>query len=66
MKLSEDPLRIVDNHFTLPLGKPDLLKAPENFPMAVMRYTLCEMTIVWHLYGGQDFEEDSDKDKENV
>jgi hypothetical protein len=31
--------------------------------MAVQRYTLCEMTLVWHLYGGRDFE-DHDKKKE--
>lgn len=51
----------MDNHFSLPMGKPDLLKAPENFPMAVMRYTLCEMTLTWHLYGGNDFPSDNDK-----
>lgn len=43
--MSDDPIRIVDNHFSLPVGKPDLLKAPKNFPMAVqvsnfMRYFL--------------------------
>lgn len=53
--ISEDPLRMVDNHFKLPAGKPDLLQAPENFPMAEYRYTLCEMTLTWHLYGGHDF-----------
>ena len=45
----------MDNHFSVPTGKPDLLKAPQGFPMAVMRYTLCEMSLVWHLYGGHDF-----------
>lgn len=33
--MSDDPIRIVDNHFSLPIGKPDLLKAPKDFPMAV-------------------------------
>lgn len=60
---SDDPLRIVDNHFSAPHGKPDLLKAPSDFPMAVQRYTLCEMSLVWHLYGGRDFDE-NDKRKE--
>jgi autophagy-related protein 2 len=60
---SDDPIRIVDNHFSAPHGKPDLLKAPSDFPMAVQRYTLCEMTLVWHLYGGRDFDE-NDKRKE--
>ncbi|XP_053671919.1 autophagy-related protein 2 homolog A [Anopheles nili] len=53
--VSEDPIRIVDNHFSVPNGKPDLLKAPEDFPSAVERYTICEMTVTWHIYGGRDF-----------
>nr|XP_050867799.1 autophagy-related protein 2 homolog A isoform X1 [Vespula vulgaris] len=54
--LSEESLRIVDNHFSVPLGKTDLLKAPRHYPAAVLRYTLCEMTLIWHMYGGKDFE----------
>ncbi|XP_014232573.1 autophagy-related protein 2 homolog A [Trichogramma pretiosum] len=53
--LSQESLRIVDNHFSIPLGKKDLLQAPKNFPPASLRYTLCEMTLVWHIYGGKDF-----------
>ncbi|XP_039964190.1 autophagy-related protein 2 homolog A [Bactrocera tryoni] len=55
LKLCEDPIRIVDNHFCLPSNKLDLLKPPDDFPMPVSRYTLCEMTFTWHLYGGKDF-----------
>lgn len=53
--LCQEPIRIVDNHFSVPLGKTDLLKAPKNFPPATLRYTLCEMTLIWHIYGGKDF-----------
>ncbi|XP_012275672.1 autophagy-related protein 2 homolog B isoform X2 [Orussus abietinus] len=53
--LCQESLRIVDNHFSVPLGKIDLLKAPKHFPLPVLRYTLCEMTLVWHIYGGKDF-----------
>lgn len=53
--LAEEPIRIVDNHFTMPSHKTDLLQAPQDFPMALVRYTLCEMTITWHMYGGSDF-----------
>lgn len=35
LPMTDDPIRIVDNHFSLPVGKPDLLKAPKDFPMAV-------------------------------
>ncbi|XP_049811820.1 autophagy-related protein 2 homolog A [Schistocerca nitens] len=53
--LIQEPVRIIDNHFSVPLGKTDLLKAPKHFPAAVLRYTLREMSVVWHMYGGQDF-----------
>lgn len=61
---ADDPIRIIDNHFSAPHGKPDLLKAPADFPMAVQRYTLCEATLVWHMFGGYDFHNDDDKKKE--
>ncbi|XP_059616173.1 autophagy-related protein 2 homolog B-like [Phlebotomus argentipes] len=53
--VTEDPIRIVDNHFSVPNRKPDLLQAPHGFPMAVIRYTLCEMSVTWHIFGGSDF-----------
>ncbi|XP_055537641.1 autophagy-related protein 2 homolog A [Wyeomyia smithii] len=59
----EEPIRIVDNHFSVPTGKPDLLLAPKEFPMAVTRYTICEMSVTWHLYGGHDFLTEEDKKK---
>ena len=53
--LHQEPIHVVDNHFSLPLGKTDQLKAPEHFPPAVQRYTLREMSLVWYMYGGSDF-----------
>ena len=44
-----------DDHFKLPIGKADQLRPPEDFPPAVYRYTLREMSLVWHMYGGRDF-----------
>lgn len=56
IEVSADPLMIVDNHFCLPSSSSnDLLRTPSNFPMPEQRYTLCEMTVTWHLYGGHDF-----------
>lgn len=60
VETTADSIQIVDSHFNPP-GKQDLLKAPENFPMAVMRYTVCEMTVTWQLFGGHDFPKLSDK-----
>lgn len=64
--LSEEPIRVVDNHFPIPLGKTDLLKAPKNFPPAILRYTLCEMTLIWHMYGGKDFGSSKSLTKKHV
>lgn len=49
------PLEIKDNYFSKPLGRTDLLKAPDNYPGAEYRYTLKELTVVWFMYGGNDF-----------
>ncbi|ELU17929.1 hypothetical protein CAPTEDRAFT_154368 [Capitella teleta] len=54
--LTSKPIEIRDHHFAMPLGKADLLKAPDHFPNAVLRYTLKEMSVVWYMYGGRDFE----------
>ncbi|XP_066590734.1 autophagy-related protein 2 homolog B isoform X2 [Prorops nasuta] len=64
--LYQEPLKIIDNHFSVPLGKTDLLKAPRNFPNAILRYTLCEMTLIWHIYGGKDFQSHQTTAKKHV
>jgi autophagy-related protein 2 len=48
------PVEIKDNYFSKPFGRTDLLKAPENFPQAVCRYALKELSLVWYIYGGSD------------
>jgi autophagy-related protein 2 len=53
--LTEEPIRLIENYFCPPAGKMDILKAPKHYPRPVMKYSLQEMTIVWHLYGGSDF-----------
>ncbi|CAL7949589.1 unnamed protein product [Xylocopa violacea] len=64
--LCQESLRIIDNHFAVPLGKTDLLKAPKHFPAPILRYTLCEMTLIWHMYGGRDFEAPQAATKKHV
>lgn len=59
VETTADSIQIVDSHFNPP-GKPDRLKAPDHFPMAVVRYTVCEMTVTWQLFGGHDFPKKSD------
>ena len=40
----------------------DQLQRPRSFPDPVSQYTLKEMTIVWHLYGGRDFADSASAD----
>lgn len=46
---------LVNNYFKATVGKIDMLQAPEDYPIPVVRYTLREMTLIWHIYGGTDF-----------
>ncbi|KAK2180615.1 hypothetical protein NP493_435g00001 [Ridgeia piscesae] len=59
--LTSDPIAVMDNHFHMPLGQTDQLRSPDNFPGAILRYTLREMSLVWYMYGGHDFESSSKK-----
>ncbi|KAG6455439.1 hypothetical protein O3G_MSEX009232 [Manduca sexta] len=49
------PVYMFDNHFTVPAARTDVLKAPKSFPLPMLRYTLCEMSVTWNMYGGTDF-----------
>jgi autophagy-related protein 2 len=53
--LTDEPVRIVENHFGVPSEKRDPLKTPTTFPVPTKKYTLCEMSILWSMYGGNDF-----------
>lgn len=53
--MSDNELRVIDNHFWQPTVQTDFLKTPHDFPVALKRYTLCEIALTWHLYGGNDF-----------
>ncbi|XP_012533981.1 autophagy-related protein 2 homolog B-like [Monomorium pharaonis] len=64
--LCQEPLRIVDNHFSVPVGKTDLLQTPANYPAPVLKYTLCEMTLIWHMYGGNDFDNSQPQSAKHV
>lgn len=34
----------------------DLLETPKGFPNPELRYTICDLSLVWHMYGGSDFQ----------
>ncbi|XP_075223558.1 autophagy-related 2 [Lycorma delicatula] len=62
--LTNGPVQIVDNHFSIPVRKTDHLQAPRNYPPPVLRYALREMTLVWHMYGGKDFQAECPEKKQ--
>nr|KAF6499082.1 hypothetical protein HJG59_001159 [Molossus molossus] len=51
----DDAIVIRDNYFSLPVKKTDTSRAPSHFPIPVVRYAVKEVSLVWHLYGGEDF-----------
>ncbi|VVC35435.1 Vacuolar protein sorting-associated protein 13, N-terminal domain,Vacuolar protein sorting-associated [Cinara cedri] len=53
--LTDTQICLVNNYFKAPVGKIDMLQAPKEYPIPVVRYTLREMTLIWHIYGGTDF-----------
>ncbi|XP_016063918.1 PREDICTED: autophagy-related protein 2 homolog A [Miniopterus natalensis] len=54
-QLHPGPIIVQDGHFSRPLGRTDLLRAPAHFPVPSTRVVLREVSLVWHLYGGRDF-----------
>ncbi|XP_051942118.1 autophagy-related protein 2 homolog A isoform X2 [Hippocampus zosterae] len=54
--LVEGPIHVKDSHFSRPRGSADLLRAPSRFPVPQSRVVLREISVVWHLYGGKDFD----------
>ncbi|XP_065067241.1 autophagy-related protein 2 homolog B-like [Rhopilema esculentum] len=55
-KLIAPDVHILDNFFQVPRGRYDLLGAPTGYPSPVYRYTIREMSVVWKMYGGRDFQ----------
>ena len=51
----EEKVVIVENHFAPVTGRTDQLKAPDHFPVPVVRYTVRELSCSWYMYGGNDF-----------
>ncbi|XP_028968074.1 autophagy-related protein 2 homolog B [Galendromus occidentalis] len=53
--LNGEDIVMIDDFLKIPTGKTDQLKAPTGYPDPVESYTLKEMTLIWHIYGGSDF-----------
>lgn len=61
---TKEPIALIDDFFSKPLGKIDHLKAPQGYPKPDRRYTVRELTLTWHMYGGQDFGKDRGREPE--
>lgn len=53
--LSQQSIEVTENFIRKPTSSYDHLKAPDKFPDPEYQYTLREMSVVWHIYGGSDF-----------
>lgn len=53
--LTNAPIEVEENFIPKPTSSYDHLKAPDKFPDPEHQYTLREMSVVWHIYGGNDF-----------
>ncbi|CAF3441805.1 unnamed protein product [Rotaria sp. Silwood1] len=53
--LSETPIQIHENHFAKPLERNDILNAPAHLPVPTLRFSIRQLSVVWHIYGGSDF-----------
>ncbi|CAF1606489.1 unnamed protein product, partial [Adineta ricciae] len=53
--LGNTPIQIHENHFAKPLERNDILNAPAHLPVPTLRFSIRQISIVWHIYGGSDF-----------
>ena len=53
--LSDVPIQIQENHFAKPLERNDILNAPAHLPVPNLRFSIRQISMVWHIYGGSDF-----------
>jgi len=53
--LSDGPVNIVDNHFNVPQAVIDHLKGPKGFPLPQLKLSLTKLSLVWQIFGGNDF-----------
>ncbi|XP_071749892.1 autophagy-related protein 2 homolog B [Lepeophtheirus salmonis] len=52
---STDNIVMIDNHFSIPDQSIDYLRTPKNFPKFQTSFTLKKLSVLWKMYGGNDF-----------
>ncbi|MCC7159986.1 MAG: hypothetical protein IT281_10685 [Ignavibacteria bacterium] len=53
--MSDTPIQVHENHFAKPLERNDILNAPAHLPVPTLRFSVRQISVVWHIYGGSDF-----------
>ena len=56
--LTDQPIHVIENHFNITRQR----IIPEISPSTICRYFLEEMTIIFHLFDGKDFDDDLPND----
>merc|ERR1719507_2966240 len=53
--LHSEGVNLVDNHFSAPAAQVDHLRPPQGFPSPQLRLALTRLSLVWQIFGGNDF-----------
>jgi len=53
--LDPEGVTLIDNHFKVPNAAMDYLKPPKEFPLPQAKISLTKMSLVWQIFGGNDF-----------
>lgn len=54
----------LDDHTADEYSSQDPLSAPPDFPSAIQRFTLCDLSFIWHMYDGNDFDYESNNEND--
>jgi autophagy-related protein 2 len=55
--LAPEGIQLVDDHFAVPEAQVDHLRAPKGFPSPQLKLALTRLSLVWQIFGGNDFSE---------
>lgn len=52
-------IKVIDNHFEVPdlQHNDDILRLPDDYPIPLIKYFIRDVSLLLHLYGGNDFGE---------
>eukprot|EP00096_Caligus_rogercresseyi_P000463 TRINITY_DN10923_c0_g1_i1.p1 TRINITY_DN10923_c0_g1~~TRINITY_DN10923_c0_g1_i1.p1 ORF type:complete len:827 (+),score=294.23 TRINITY_DN10923_c0_g1_i1:31-2481(+) len=51
----DESILLIENHFSIPEESMDYLRTPKNFPKSQVSFTLKKLSVLWKIFGGNDF-----------